>query len=220
MINRLILALAASLCAGPVWAQAQIPEGCEPLATVHKNGCAVSTLFQCADGFTVHGYHEGRLDQVHYYDSGWGLRGFLYQGNNETRFDTVPGGETMKLSDLVADGEDVELGTMLFSTRVVKGREFTLEGTYTLTDEVVTLDGVDFKSGSFLRMFERPGVEGSRGEFEFDILVSEERNLFIEGSSTRFSEQGEPVHFDNTPRAIRFQGQEGFLASQSQFGCE
>ncbi len=222
MIRHVTLAALVWALSGPVMAQelVPVPEGCKPLATVHKNGCTVSTLFDCGVGKQVLSFHKGKPSQVHQYDANWGLRGFLYQANEQTRFDVKPNsGAMLKLKDLLAEEKDAESGILLFSSRVVKDREFVLEGAFELTGEEVTLDGHTFQQGKLNRAFEREGVEGSRLEFEFDILVSEELNLFIEGAVINKPEGREPVPIDHTPRSIRFEGDPGFLATMSEYGC-
>ncbi|MEX0337663.1 MAG: hypothetical protein AB3N11_01345 [Arenibacterium sp.] len=220
MKNRFISVLALTLCS-PVAAEvADVPAGCTPVVTVHKNSCATSVIFQCTGGFEVHGYRSGRRDQGHAYFPDWGLASFDYQGDSGTRFLRPPGqGEWMSLQNLIADGKDIEKGTILFTTRVVNDREFRIEGEYTLDGEEAYLSGKPFRTGKLKRRFERPGIESSRLNVEFDILVSEELNLFIEGSYSTTPYQRDAFEFDYTPRAIVFEGEDGFLATSSQYGC-
>lgn len=220
MKARLTSFLTLILCTPLAAEQAVVPEGCTPVVTVHKNSCATSVILQCEGGFEVHGYRSGRRDQGHAYTADWGLASFDYQGDSGTRFLRAPGqGEWMNLSNLIADGEDTEDGIMLFTTRVVNDREFSIVGSYTLDGEEAYLSGKPFRTGTLKRQFERPGIESSRLNVEFDILVSEELNLFIEGSYTTTPFEGDPIPADYTPRAVVFEGEEGFLATQSQFGC-
>ncbi|MEX0280226.1 MAG: hypothetical protein AB3N13_03425 [Arenibacterium sp.] len=216
-----LIAILAMIPGAAVGAEpAVVPQGCSPRVTVHKNSCATSIIMQCSDGFEVHGYRDGRRDQGHAYFPDWGLASFDYQGDSGTRFLRVPDeGDWMKLSDLIANGEDTEEGTMLFTTRVVNDREFKIVGRYTLDGEEAYLSGKAFRTGKLKRRFERPGIESSRLEVEFDILVSEELNLFIEGShlTTLFGQ--DPYFADYTPRAVVFEGEDGFLATSSQYGC-
>lgn len=198
-----------------------VPEGCTPIATVHKTACVVSTLFDCGSQRQILTYHDGTPDQTHMHTRDWGLAGFLYQANSDTRFDAVPGsGDVMTLSDLVADGRDTESGKLLFSTRVIQGREFVLQGEYVLSEDEVTLDGNVFRKGRLNRMFEREGVAGSRLEFAFDFYVSPELDLFFEGSFTSKPEGQDAITFERNPMSIRFAGEPGFLAARSEFGCE
>ncbi|WP_147232874.1 hypothetical protein [Phaeobacter gallaeciensis] len=224
MIARVMLALIASLMGSLAWAQETIviPQGCTPLATVHQTACNVTTLLTCGDDQRqALSYKKGNLDQVHLFDANWGLQGFLYQANAETRFDLKPGfGETFVLADLIKDGADSEDGIMLFSTRVVKNREFLLRGSYDLTGETVDLDGHVFRKGTLSREMGREGIASSWLGFEFDILVSEELDLFIEGSVVNKAEGRDDFEISQEPQSIRFEGDAGFLASMSEFGCD
>lgn len=223
MTKRVILILLGILLGGTAIAQdgAPVPAGCKPVATVHKNSCTVSTIFDCGSTRQVISYVNGKPDQTHFYDRNWGLTGFLYQANDETRFDLEQGsGEVMKLSDLVSDGIDAEHGVLLFSTRVVKNRPFQLDGAFELTDDTVDLSGHTFRTGRLNRMFERENVAGSRLDFELDIYVSEQLDLFLEGSIISRAEGVDARTTDHTPRAISFEGDPGFLAVRSDFGCE
>lgn len=223
MIKRLTLTLFGTVLGGIAFAQetVPVPAGCKAIATVHKNTCAVSTIFECGSTRQVLSYVNGKPDQTHFYDLGWGLTGFLYQANDETRFDVEQGsGEVMELSDLVSDGIDAEHGVLLFSTRVVKNRPFQLDGAFVLTEDTVELSGNTFRTGRLNRMFERENVAGSRLDFEFDIFVSEQLNIFLEGSVTSRAEGVDARTIDHTPRAISFADEPGFLAVRSDFGCE
>lgn len=200
---------------------AEVPQGCTPQVTVHKNGCRTSVLLMCGAGRQVLTYADGKPDIVHFYDGDWGLAGFLYQANAQTRFDRQPGvGEMLDLTDLVADGRDTEDGVLLFSTRVVKNREFLIDGSYTLTDEEVDLSGHMFRKGTLHREMQREGIDSSWLGFDIDIYVSEELGLFIEGDLVNHARGRESFTVDHTPRAIRFEGEPGFLATRSDFGCD
>lgn len=224
MIARVMLAMIASFMGSLAWAQETIviPQGCTPLATVHQTACNVTTLVACGeDQRQALSYKKGNLDQVHLFDANWGLQGFLYQANAETRFDLKPNvGEAFVLADLIKDGTDSEDGIMLFSTRVVKNREFTLRGSYELSSETVDLDGHMFRKGTLRREMGREGIASSWLGFEFEILVSEELDLFIEGSVLNKAEGRDDFEVIQDPKSIRFEGDTGFLASVSDFGCD
>ncbi|MEM7317786.1 MAG: hypothetical protein AAF408_02055 [Pseudomonadota bacterium] len=201
-------------------AKISVPEGCTPIATVHKNSCAVSTILTCDNSFLILGYTSDRPEVAHMYDSNWTLTGFLYQANSETRFDVdLSRGKGMNLQDLLTDGQDTESRTMLFSTRVVKNREFVMDGQYQMTDQEVDLGGDTYRIGKFQRTLQREGIAGSRLDFEYDFYVSEAENIFIEGAFTRSAEDRQSERVDQTPRDIRFEGDPGFLATSSDFGC-
>ncbi|MEX0351086.1 MAG: hypothetical protein AB3N15_16805 [Paracoccaceae bacterium] len=221
-MNRL---LAGFICfwafSGPAAAQMQVPQGCTALATVHKNSCAVSTIMDCGQTLLVRGFRDGHADSASVYDGNWGMLEFLYRANAETRFTLKPGsGEKLDLDKLISDGVATENGIFLFNTRVVKNREFNFEGQYTLGDEEVVLDGHSFRKGTVLREMERDGIEGSKIGFGLDLLVSDDLNLMIEGNITRHFEGQDSLTVDQTPRAIRFPDQPGFLATKSEFGCD
>ncbi|WP_372573528.1 hypothetical protein [Ruegeria jejuensis] len=221
-MNRLLTGLACLWAfSGPAAAQVQVPQDCTALATVHKNSCAVSTVMDCGQTFLVFGFLDGNPESANVYDRNWGMLEFLYRANAETRFTLKPGsGKNLQLDQLLSDGVATESGVFLFNTRVVKNREFTFDGKYTLDEEEVVLDGHTFRKGVFLREMEREGIEGSKIGFGFDFLGSDELDLFIEGSLTRHFEGRDSLTVDQTPRAIRFPGQPGFLATRSEFGCD
>lgn len=223
MIARVTAALILSVLGGVAGAQetAPVPEGCTALATVHKNACITTHLMMCGQDRQVVTFVDGRPDIVHYYDGTWGFAGFLYQANANTRFDRKPGaGEVLNLDQLIADGEDVEDTILLLNTRVVKDREFMFQGTYTLSDEVVELSGHQFRKGAVHREMQREGIESSWLGFDIDIYVSSELGMFVEGDLTNHAPGRESFTEDHTPRAIRFEGEPGFLATRSEFGCE
>lgn len=223
MIARLTAALILSVFGGVAFAQevVEVPQGCTPLATVHKNECRTTTLLMCGKDRQVLTFANGRPDIVHFYDGDWALAGFLYQANANTRFDRKPGvGDMLNLERLIADGQDTEDGVLLFSTRVVKNREFMIQGSYTLSNEVVELSGHMFRKGALRREMQREGIDSSWLGFDIDIYVSEELGLFIEGDLVNHARGRESFSVDHTPRAIRFEGEPGFLATRSEFGCE
>jgi hypothetical protein len=204
------------------WAQtAEIPAGCTPRATVHKQSCVATTIFDCGTRLDVVSYENGKKAGVHFYDMTWGFAGFLFQANPETRFDRKAGdGEVVNLSTLLAEGTDHEKTTVLFSSRVVKGRQYLIEATLTMSGESIELDGHTLQHGTFDRTFERKGIESTRLSYAFDFYVSEDLDLFIEGSQVRRAEGVDDVHIDHTPLGLRLEGQPGFLATVSEFGCD
>ncbi|SLN63850.1 hypothetical protein TRL7639_03609 [Falsiruegeria litorea R37] len=223
MIAQWTAALTLSVFGCMAWAQdvAEVPGGCTPLATVHKNECRTSTLLMCGQDRQVLTFANGRPDIVHFYDGDWGLAGFLYQANAQTRFERDPGrGAWLNLGDLIADGQDTEDGILLFSTRVVKNREFMFQGAYTLSDEVVELSGHAFRKGTLHREMQREGIDSSWLGFDMDIYVSEALGLFVEGDLTSHARDRASFTADHTPRVIRFEGEPGFLATRSEFGCD
>lgn len=206
-------------CSAPAWAEMPVPIGCTPAATSHHSLCATSTVFMCSGGIEVHTYVAGNLLAKHLHDENWMMQGYEYTNSAAMAFSKVEEGpEPTRLVDLVVNGRVKEGGKFALNTRVIRDRIYTLDGTITLSEEVVNLGGVDFRKGQIDRLFEpKPGGGGL--SFQIDILVAPERNLLIEGNMTRSAFGSTPELLEQDVRAVYFEGQSGFMSMQSEYGC-
>lgn len=195
------------------------PENCTPVATVLKNSCVATTIFDCGDTKRSQSYVNGVFEHEHTYSSDWVWRKYGNGRNDLLGLEHVDGsGDAMSLAALVDQASSPAAGSYVMKTGRID-RTFHLRGENLMTGETISLGGVDFQVGKLHRIFEpKPGAGGL--EFKIDILVSQDRDLVIEGAWTRNAfGAGEEV-LDSQPQAIAWPGEEGFLADRSTFGCE
>lgn len=212
--------LALMTAPGGLQAQtAPVPEGCTPLVTVLKNSCVATTVFDCGDTRLAHTYETGVLTAINVYTPEWEFSEFRYPEEDSVRMVYVEGsGSSLALDQLWDSGETPSSGQFLVSTRVIRDRNYTMSGRNELTGEA-TLNGVPFRTGKIYRLFEiTPGNGGL--EFETEIYVSRDKDLFLEGAWRRSISGNNLEVFDHTPYALAMPDDAGFLADRSEQGCE
>ena len=200
--------------------QVAVPNGCAPLATIHKAMCHTTTMMDCGDRREAWTYNNGEPIVVHVYASDWDMKQFRYADGQALQMTAVPNsGSTMDLADAVASGSVPETGVFLMSTNIIKDRKYTLDGRIEMPGETVDLNGVSFYKGRIYRTFElKPGAGGL--EFEVDVYVAQDRDLIFEASWQRSIFGNNLEVFDQTPHAVYFAGEAGFLAAKPEIGCE
>lgn len=220
-LRRTLGILCAMLMSGPAVAQSviEVPEGCAPQITVHKSGCAASTIMVCGDQRHTLTYTRGALEHEHVYDDDWSLLGYSFETSDSINIrHQENSGASMSFSELVESGVSPAKGTFMIKTGRIT-REFFLSGENRLTGESVSLDGETFLIGESYRLFEpKPGAGGL--EFSIDFLISPERDLFVEGSITRNAYGAGEELMEHTPLALALPGAPGFLADRSMVACD
>ncbi len=213
--------ICALMVSGPALAQSsiEVPEGCTPEVTVHKAGCAASTIMMCGDERRAQTYTRGSLEHEHIYDTDWSLLGYNFETSDTVNMRHQENtGASMSFAELVETGASPSEGAFMVKTGRIT-REFFLSGENRLTGDSITLDGETFLVGESYRIFEpKPGAGGL--EFNIDFLISPERNLFIEGSITRNAYGAGEEQMDHTPLALALPGAPGFLADRSMVSCD
>jgi hypothetical protein len=206
---------------GSVYAQtAAVPEGCDAVATIQKQSCFATTVFECADGKQVNSYQNDELQSIHFHSSTWQIVSFLMieMGNAEMRAIESSGSNT-NLNAAMDAGVETESGKFLLNTGVIKDREYTMSGTLTMSGETLDLNGVTFAKGSVSRVFEINPGDGGLG-FDAEIYYAPDLDLFVEGKWTRSMFGDTQQSFDQTPVGLSLPGDSGFLATKSEVGCE
>ena len=198
----------------------ETPDGCTPVATVMKTVCQATTVFRCANSIESHTYQNGEHAVIHEYQPNWDMVGFRFAGFAGASMTAIAGSrDDTNLNELIKTGQTEENGKFVMNTRMIKDRPYVLSGQVSLSEDVAEFGGAAFRTGSIKRLFERePGAGGMA--FEVDIYVSEDPDLFIEGSWTRSVFGSETEMFDQTPYAIAWPGEDGFLATMPDQGCE
>lgn len=218
MRNFALVCMASLGLASPVLAQvAATPDGCTPLMTVHKTQCTVATIFQCAEGYQTDGYVDGKLNDTHYYTDDWALTAYELR-SDQARIDMLPNAKSvMSLKALIADGVVTEDRQISFNTRVIRDRIYDWKAETRLTGETAELGGKTFQRALSGRKGYLKGNEALA--FEYDLLVSAELGVIIEGSYRRatFGTPADPV--EQTPISLAFAGEPGFLTTRSDHGC-
>ena len=217
-ITRCVAVFVATLTFGTTEAGAQVvtPEGCSPLATVHRNSCIATTVFSCAAGYQMHTYAYGKFDGVLHYSKDWVFNGYSEPGLDLARTDSST--LVAPIDNLLTKGWMTEEGNFALSTKLFKNRTYALTGESTLGIETVVFNDTVFRAGSTYRDFARQAGGAGFG-FEVEFLYSEDRDLRIEGVWTRTSAGGTPDRLAHDIRAVYFEGEAGFMAATSEYGC-
>lgn len=208
-------AFAVSLTPGT--AQIATPAGCTAVATAHRNSCVTTTVFTCEMGYQTHTYVSGQPEGVHFYSDDWVIQGFRSDDIEIARIDTPP--LTNQREALFTKGWHAEEGNFALNTKIIKNRVYTLSGETTLGIETVTLNGQEFRRGYFTRLF-APNAGSAGLSFEAELLVSPDFDMVFEGIWSRSAFGSDPERFDHDVRAVYRTGDAGFMAAQSDFGCE
>ena len=190
-----------------------VPEGCTPVVTAHKAACTVTTVFACGEGYQVHGYRNGKMRDNHIYNGDWGLLEYTLDGD-QARLETVPDtGKGMSLSALLAEGVVSETRQVKMNTPVIRDRIYDAVIETRLTGERVSVSGTEFQTAISLRRFMLKGNEALA--FTYELLISEDRGLMLEGSFDRSTFGSDPELVDQTIELLAFDGDPGFLAARA-----
>lgn len=213
--------LAVTSGAGAVTAQDfVIPETCTAVVTAHNNSCSTTTMLNCgAEGWKGVSYVRGQLSGVSHYSTHWNFVKWETEGAARMVIEIVPGsGAAMDVRDLREKGEHVAEAEFVINTKVLKDQGYVLTGTTKPTGEVVMLGDEAFDVFEGVRTFERRGAKATLN-FRFDLLFSQTRDLMLEGRSARAVNNTGWREFAMEPIALRGPGEDGFLATMSEFGC-
>lgn len=214
-----VICAAALLGFGTARAQVAVPANCRAIATVLKTSCYATTLIDCGISREAHTYHKGKPQVVHAYTSKWETTEFRQPGFSGMKMTAVPGTvANTNITALLEAGWSQEAGKFTLSTRMIKNRPYVLTGRIELTDETVTLGGVEFRKARMYRVFETEIGTGGM-EFEIDIYLSPERNIMFEADWTRSVFGSDQEHFVQTPIHLAWPGEPGFLSTSSGEAC-
>ncbi|MFD3190401.1 hypothetical protein ACFMPD_09020 [Sedimentitalea sp. HM32M-2] len=206
------------LGATAVVAEVPVPQGCTPIVTIERNSCVATTVFDCGDHFLDHGFVSGVLNDTHRFTKDWAFAGYALRNNLQTLEVLFDEGQSVTLPALVENGSARTDRKAMVATGRIKDIEYRLQAEATLGQDMVMLDGHAFRTGTLVRNFV-PAKRSNNLVFEFDILVSEDLNLFIEGAYARQTQGSAPEKLAQDPVSLRFPGQPGFLAKQLEAGC-
>ncbi|MGC3940477.1 hypothetical protein ACOTTU_21970 [Roseobacter sp. EG26] len=200
---------------------AEVPEGCQPVATVHKNGCATTTISQCSDAtWQAVSYRRGKPLGTLSYDRDWGFFKWQTHESNKLTLELVPGtGTAMSRAALLETGRHDASGEFRLTTNIIEGQPYILTGNTEKTGATEVISGETYTFYKARRLFEREVGKGGLS-FEVDVLIAEDRDLMIEGRWSRSVMGGNEEVFEFAPRAIARPGDSGFLATLSEYGCE
>ncbi len=223
MMGCLVPAMLVWAAVGPLPARAgtaAIPENCSAIATALKTSCHATTIFDCGASREAHTYRADEHMVVHVYSPAWELTEFRYAGFEGLRMTAIPGtGVNTRLDQLLQAGSAEETGQFVLNTGMIKDRGYTLSGHIEMTGENPDLGGTVFRKARMHRTFEvKPGAGGMY--FRIDLYVSTDPDLFVEGNWARSVFGSEMEEFDQTPYAIAWPGDDGFLATRSERGCD
>lgn len=218
--TRLAFAFFGAALTAPV-AQAEVvtPPNCTPKVTISKASCVTTTVFDCGDRYEEHGYVNGELVDTHLFTKDWALLGYALRGDAQEMTVLMEDGHSITLAQLLSEGKGTTQRKVTASMGRLKDLPFKLEASATLTDRTVDLSGNTFQIVELTRVMTRANGANPL-EFKFDVLVSEELDLFIEGKYTRATSGAEPELKDYTPLALHFPGEPGFMADRPQEGCD
>lgn len=220
-LKQTALTIAAFFIVSPVLAnEVAVPEGCMAIATVYKTSCHATTMFDCGASKEAHTFRSDVPLVVHVYTPDWEMTGFRFAEIEGASMESIPDtGANTNLAQLLTTGKSEEAGQFLMNTGVVKDRKYFLSGQIELKDETVEFGEEKYQQALMHRIFEpKPGAGGM--DFEIDVYYSPEKDLLIEGTWSR-SIFGSPKEtFDQTPYRVLWPGEEGFLATRSEQGCE
>lgn len=197
-----------------------VPEGCTAVATVLKSLCQATTIFECGASREAHTFRDGEPTVVHVYTPDWKMTEFRFAGFSGASMTAVPGTvANTRLEELLDTGTSEEAGDFVMNTRMIKDRPYTMSGRIEMAEDEPELGGAVFKKARMFRLFElKPGAGGM--EFEIDLYISGDPDVFIEGSWTRSVSGSEKEMFDQTPYDVVWPGEENFMAVRSEQGCE
>ena len=197
-----------------------VPDGCIAKATIHKNMCHLTTVMDCGSNWSAVTFANGQPAVIHEYSNEGQLIRFRYADEQSIQMIAVPEtGSNMDLNTAIEMGSVDESGEFLFSTRIIQNRKYFLDGRIEFSGETVDLNGVTFQKGRIFRVFElEPGKGGL--EFEIDVFVAPEENLFFEASWQRSIMGNNVETFDHAPIAVYFPGEDGFLVTKPESGCK
>ncbi|MEP3329738.1 hypothetical protein [Sedimentitalea sp.] len=195
-----------------------VPAGCEAVVTIEKQSCVATTVLDCGTHFEERSFLNGELHETHIFNKEWAFSGYSLKDGLQTVDISFDEGHSITLSNLVANGTATTARSAQIGTGRLKDLEYRLTSEATLTGETVELDGYPFQTGTLRRSFER--ISGSNVlDFEFEILVSRDLNLFIEGAYSRQNKTSDPETLDQTPISLRFPNEPGFLALRLGEAC-
>ncbi|MBU2980312.1 hypothetical protein KO498_00680 [Lentibacter algarum] len=218
-MKRIATVLFALIAGAPAMADVSFPEGCVPIANVLKTNCTATIVMRCGSGFTEDTYTNGTRVDRHIFGHGWDLRGYVSEANSFTASIDTTSGHGMTLEELAETGTATGKRKGTFKTRVVRDRPIGVENTFTLSDETVTLSGVEMRKGVAKRLFiVNPNNRDLDSVWEIEIFVSKEKNLFFEGRSTQRM-MGRVGMREQDPKEIVFPGDDGFGSVTSPYGC-
>ena len=209
----------------PLPAQAQsaeIPNGCQPVVTVHRANCSAATVMDCQNRFETHSYHEVNIEDISVFTRDWAMIGYTRLGNPkqtlrlEAAENSPPG---FSFTQLPHQPLQHHVRPFRFSTNTIEERPFNAIETYALGDTEITISGVPFLRGRLKRAYEPPDPNFPRLEMDVELYLSLESGLLLEGSFVSRDDGAEVHNVDRTPIALTIEGQRGFLATQSAFPC-
>lgn len=218
--TRLAFAVLGAVLTAPV-AQAEVvtPQNCTPMVTISKASCVATTVFDCGERFEEHSYVRGELVDTHLFKKDWALLGYALRGDAQEMTVLMENGHSLTLAQLLREGKGTTQRDVVASLGRLKDLPLKLNATATLTDRTVDLSGNTFQVVELTRVITRSNGANPL-EFKFEVLVSEELDLFIEGKYTRATPGAQPELKDYTPLALHFPGEPGFMANRPQEGCD
>ncbi|WP_424988243.1 hypothetical protein [Microbulbifer sp. S227A] len=228
MIERLIgsmarcrvAALVLATVATPLTAQqVSVPQGCEPIVTVAKKSCIATTIFDCGSHFEEAAFSHGQPAYTHVFNADWAFVEYRLGDDLRTIEIGFDDGRSITLPGLLEHGSATSDRPAVIGSGALKGLKYRLHSEAALGDETLDLSGHSFRKGTLHRGFVRQQGENSL-DFEFDIYVSEELNLFIEGAYSRKTAATDPEWLEQSPLSLYFPGDPGFLSTQLDEGCD
>lgn len=195
-----------------------VPEACTPVVTIEKSNCVATTIFECESDYQEHGYQNGNLIDTHLFDKNWALAGYRFRNDIQVVDVQFDQGHSITLAELVKTGAGTTDRVALISTGRIKDREYRLQSEASLSGEEVDLNGYKFLVGKLKRQM-KLATGSNTLVFDFEVFLSPELNLFVEGSHSRQTLGSDPEFVEQTPVSLRFPGQPGFLENMLEAGC-
>lgn len=219
MFKRIIINTAVAICFGTILSAdtLTIPEGCEAIATVHRDSCVVSNYLKCGDRNEIHAFENGVLSDSHVFGPDWDLTSYVADGGRFQMIADAGSTPEVSLSEALETGQSTGERQMLLSTGVLKAKKVTLSVDLRLSDETVDLSGQTLRKGTLTRLMTLQS-NGVTTEYQFEVFATPDGSLFIEGAADR-DQFGKKDRLEWTPRKIVMPSEDGFATTTALVGC-
>lgn len=220
MNMRKLMGAVLATCFGTVaLSQVQdVPNGCEAIATVHRENCMVSNYLQCGTRMEVHSYENGDLADTHIFGPDWDLVGYQADGGRTDIVAAEGSAPEASLSQALETGESLGTRVMSFSTGVLKGNLADMASALHMTEEEVVISGETLRVGTLVRdmTIQKNGVTS---QWAFKAYASPDASFLIEGE-LRIEQFGKVQEMNWKPTRIARPGEDGFMTTAAHAGCE
>ena len=203
-------------------AQAQmvpVPAGCDPIASVQRQNCAVTAFFKCGPDWQVVDYAGGAPHSVVRNTGDWGGVSFsAANGNYDIALDPNSG-PLFSISAMLHDGRSNFARKAQFTINGETGDWTDITGYSEFRGNEIDVSGYTLRNviGQSMTMFEA-GV--SEAVVKRHAFWSDDLQILIPGGFEQLIYDGAPNIEIGTPREIHVPGDTGFLKAEAKYGCD